>query len=297
MSSARIDSKRFSSSIPAATSGRGRSSSIRHRFISIGTARSYEQPGRKPGISRPGHALTHPCHTGRVASKYDNYWTGRAADLRAAVLQAASGEPATIDVRDLRLLGQRQSWSGAVVVRGRKAAPAETAHAVSLGRVVAAAGICEPWPDQAFRFAISQRGTLAVTLIGDARSVPPTGPRPGQGIVGAPMVHDTNLRFSAGCVSVGAAAGCSRIHTALAALPLWSHPANVPFTNGLYFFYERGEQSRHAPQGRVVRIGNHPRVQDRLFARLGEHYGASVSIPAFPNAQSTVFGREASEAA
>ena len=210
-----------------------------------------------------------------MASKYDNYRTGRAADLRAAVLQAASGEPATIDVRDLRLLGQRQSWSGAVVVRGRQAEPAETAHAVSLGRVVAAAGICEPWPDQAFRFAISQRGTLTVTLVGDARSVPPTGPRPGQGIVGAPMVHDTNLRFSAGCVSVGAAAGCSRIHTALAAQPLWSHPAHVPFTNGLYFFYERGEQSRHAPQGRVVRIGNHPRVQDRLFARLGEHYGAS----------------------
>jgi hypothetical protein len=29
----------------------------------------------------------------------------------------------------------------------------------------------------------------------------------------------------------------------------------------------------HAPQGRVVRIGNHPRAQGRLAARLGEHYG------------------------
>jgi len=157
----------------------------------------------------------------------------------------------------------------------RKAAPAETAHAVSLGRVVAAAGLCEPWPDQAFRFTVSQHGTLSVTLVGDAWAVSPTGPRPGQGIAGAPMAHDTHLPFSAGGVSMGAATGCSRVHAALAALPLWSHPEQVPFANGLYFFYERGEQSRHAPQGRVVRIGNHPLVQDGLPARLGEHYGAS----------------------
>lgn len=209
-----------------------------------------------------------------MASKYDDYWTGRAEDLRAAVLQTASGQPATIDVCDLRLLGQRQSWSGAVVVRGRKAAPAETAHTVSLGRVVAGAGICEPWPDQAFRFAVSQRGTLAVTLVGDAGSLPPAWPRPGQGKAGAPRVHDTDLRSSAGEARVGAAAGCSRVHAALTALPLWSHPTQVPFANGLYFFYERREQSTHASQGRVVRIGNHPRVKDRLSARLDEHYGA-----------------------
>jgi hypothetical protein len=208
-----------------------------------------------------------------MASQYDSYWTGRAEDLCAAVLQAASGQSATIDVRDLRMLGRRKSWSGKVVVRGREAAPAEMAHAVSLGRFVAVAGICEPWPDQAFRFAVSNRGMLTVTLADDARLVTPTESPPSPGMAAALRMHDTNPRSSAGGASVDPAAGCSRVHAALTALPLWSEPAQVPFANGLYFFYERGERSMHAPQGRVVRIGNHPQVQDRLRDRLREHYG------------------------
>jgi hypothetical protein len=210
-----------------------------------------------------------------MASRYDGYWTGKTEDLRAAVRRAASGQPATIDVRDLRLLGRRQSWSGAVVIPGHNAAPAETAHAVSLGQIVAVAGICEPWPDEAFRFAVGERGILTVTLVSSPGSVPPTRPRAGQGVAGVRGTRDTDLRFSAGAASAGAATGCSWAHAALAALPLWSHPAEVPFANGLYFFYERGEQSRHAPRGRVVRVGNHPRVKDRLPARLHEHYGAA----------------------
>ena len=45
-----------------------------------------------------------------------------------------------------------------------------------------------------------------------------------------------------------------------------------PFANGLYFFYEAGETSDHARAGRIVRVGNHPHTQDRLPARLREHY-------------------------
>jgi hypothetical protein len=40
----------------------------------------------------------------------------------------------------------------------------------------------------------------------------------------------------------------------------------------LYVFYERGETSPHAAKGRIVRIGNHPRTQDRLVPRLRDHY-------------------------
>src|SRR5260221_331296 len=80
---------------------------------------------------------------------------------------------------------------------------------------------------------------------------------------------------------VAAAAACARIHAVLAALPRWTNPADVPFTNGLYFFYERGQRSVHAPDGRIVRIGNHPRAQDRLVGRLKDHFNGRVGAKNF----------------
>ena len=65
---------------------------------------------------------------------------------------------------------------------------------------------------------------------------------------------------------------CEQINNMLRVLPLDSSPSEVPFNNGLYFFYEKGEISKHAPEGRIVRIGNHPRSQDNLKRRLRMHY-------------------------
>jgi hypothetical protein len=64
---------------------------------------------------------------------------------------------------------------------------------------------------------------------------------------------------------------CAAVHAALATLPAYSAPAQVPFHDGLYLFYERGETSAHAPGGRVVRVGNHPRSDGSLHRRLGQH--------------------------
>lgn len=58
----------------------------------------------------------------------------------------------------------------------------------------------------------------------------------------------------------------------LAALPAFEHPRDVTIKDGLYFFYEGGESSPHAPSGRVVRIGNHPRSDGTLVRRLRQHY-------------------------
>ncbi len=65
---------------------------------------------------------------------------------------------------------------------------------------------------------------------------------------------------------------CRTVHALLHQLPLWHEPAELPFRNGLYFFYERGERSHHGPNGRIVRIGNHPHSQGRLQDRLWDHY-------------------------
>lgn len=72
--------------------------------------------------------------------------------------------------------------------------------------------------------------------------------------------------------SLSAEDACHQIHSVLARLPLLASPADVPFGDGLYFFYENGETSEHAPGGRVVRVGNHPRSDGSLRKRLAQHF-------------------------
>ncbi len=149
------------------------------------------------------------------------------------------------------------------------------AHAVSLGRIVAASGVCAPWPERTFRFTVTQAGVLAIVMADRAvrDRVPPTSHHVRHSEIAAAARGDAADRGEDGG-HLDPATGCARIHTALAALSCWRQPAAVPFTNGLYFFYEQGEWSPHTPGGRVVRIGNHPRAQDRLVGRLEDHFNS-----------------------
>jgi len=74
---------------------------------------------------------------------------------------------------------------------------------------------------------------------------------------------------------------CHEIHSALQALPLLGSPVEVPFRDGLYFFYEDGERSEHAADGRVVRVGNHPNKQGGLVSRLRAHYTGNKNSSVF----------------
>ena len=74
---------------------------------------------------------------------------------------------------------------------------------------------------------------------------------------------------------------CAAIHDALESLPLLSSPTDVPCFDGLYFFYEDGETSRHAAAGRVVRVGNHPKKQACLVSRLRAHYSGNKNSSVF----------------
>ena len=74
---------------------------------------------------------------------------------------------------------------------------------------------------------------------------------------------------------------CREIHSALRALPLLASPAEVPFRDGLYFFYEDGERSEHAGEGRAVRVGNHPNKQGGLVSRLKAHYTGNKNSSVF----------------
>jgi hypothetical protein len=74
---------------------------------------------------------------------------------------------------------------------------------------------------------------------------------------------------------------CCKIHSLLDLLPLLTAPSQVPFLDGLYFFYEKGEESVHGPEGRVVRVGNHPRSDGNLIGRLRQHYWGNKNASVF----------------
>jgi len=74
---------------------------------------------------------------------------------------------------------------------------------------------------------------------------------------------------------------CLELHRLLSALPVYYSPSQVPFSNGLYFFYEKGEVSEHGPSGRIVRVGNHPRSSDGLIRRLRLHYSGNKNSSVF----------------
>jgi hypothetical protein len=99
-----------------------------------------------------------------MASKYDAYWGGQLYRIRAKLQLAATGAPAAVSVSDLPRLGARQSWHGIAEVRGQELPNSSGAHATSLGKQIAASGICEQWPHSTFRFTISaDGGVLTIT--------------------------------------------------------------------------------------------------------------------------------------
>ena len=65
---------------------------------------------------------------------------------------------------------------------------------------------------------------------------------------------------------------CRAVHELLEPLPVLGQPGGVSITDGQYFFYEDGESSGHASEGRIVRVGNHPRSDGTLVRRLRQHY-------------------------
>jgi len=205
-----------------------------------------------------------------VTSKYDGFWTDLLAELGEAVDLAAANQPVIVEIDGICSLGDRQSWYGAAIVRGTDLEHSAMAHMRSLGSVVAAAGVCSRWPDAAFRFTMSVdagRLTVARASRSSRRTSSDAAPTRSRG----PTLRPARPP-SAGARAVKPEAACDEIHQLLAQLPAHAAPGEVPFTNGLYFYYEDGERSAHGPSDRIVRVGNHPNAQDRLVGRLRDHY-------------------------
>ena len=207
-------------------------------------------------------------HTGGVASKYDLYWTARLGDIRGAVARAADGLPAVVTVPGLTSLGDRQSWHGVAEVRGVDITRSSMAHATSLGRTVAASGLCTPWPETTFRFTIPANGDILTINADEGRQmVWPAALR-------AARQEQTRPRNATAAGQAHAksdhahmadAAGPERFNLALDELAEIQHGRRTLRDahgtdgwprHGVYFFYEPGEV-RVDGRDRVVRVGTH----------------------------------------
>jgi hypothetical protein len=243
-----------------------------------------------------------------MVSKYDAYWTGRLEDIRAAVTRAAAGAPGVVELRGLSVAGERQSWYGVTEVRERDVIRSSMAHASSLGKIIAASGLCEAWPGSTFRFAVSAAGdVLAVSAAINPK--PPDATRP-RGREAAASVGPARSGEPAIMVPAGegsgaapAAAAAARFYALLGQLTeLLGGPrclrdcdgADRWPRQGVYFFFEPGE-ARPDGGDRVVRVGTHALTassQATLWGRLRQHRGhVGGSRPGGGNHRASVFRR------
>lgn len=224
-----------------------------------------------------------------MASKYDAYWTAHLDEISAAIQAAIRGSAGMVDVAGVRRLGDRQSWYGIAEVSGRLMTRSSMAHATSLGRTVAASGICAAWPERTFRFTIGATGMLAITTTVHRERPRPAaeghiGETPRDGISGpvATTLHrgylhaDNSADNQAGNTNhfylllneLTRRVGGSRLLRDCTGAQDWPR-------HGVYFFFEEGE-IRADGSRRVVRIGTHaltPTSRTTLWNRLSQHRG------------------------
>jgi hypothetical protein len=98
-----------------------------------------------------------------MTSKYDEFWRDRLPQLQTMIDRAAMGASPSQDVSTIQPLGERDSWNGTALVRGRTLLRSSNAHADALGEIVAKAGLCEAHQHLQFRFTISKTVVLTVT--------------------------------------------------------------------------------------------------------------------------------------
>jgi hypothetical protein len=245
-----------------------------------------------------------------VGSKYDSYWAGRLAEIRAAVECAANDLPAVAELPGLSDIGERQSWYGVAEVCGRDVTRSSMAHATALGKSIAASGLCAPWPRRRFRFTIATAGDLLTISAIDAprahraelavmaRGQAPaksaaTGSRRSGSAARKSPARDDRVRVSDG-------GAVERFYLALAELLQGPrrlrdcHGTDGWPRHGVYFFYESGEV-RADGGDRVVRVGTHALTatsQATLWGRLRQHRGhVGGSHPGGGNHRGSVFRR------
>jgi len=92
-----------------------------------------------------------------MTSKYDIFWICNLKQILALLEEAyAVGESGSLDVSEIKRYGNRENWSGTVVVSQQGHEKAGMAHARSLGNVILDQGLLEEFSGTKFRLSISK---------------------------------------------------------------------------------------------------------------------------------------------
>lgn len=238
---------------------------------------------RGMGVNPPPGSV----QTGGVGSKYDDYWSGQLPLIRAQLQIAAAGASAIVSLPDLTQLGARQSWYGVAEVHAEEMTRSSMAHATSLGRTVAASGICRQWPERVFRFTINAGGdALAITAPAGHLSGQPAGPgrRPQDRWQPVPQNGSAGRNRAPGLGEGNRQSDIDEFYRILdqltARLGGPQHLRDCTGSSGcppqgIYFFCEDGE-NRIDGSLRVVRVGTHALTatsKATLWSRLSQHRG------------------------
>jgi hypothetical protein len=224
--------------------------------------------------------------TGGVGSKYDDYWAGQLPQIHPQLQAAVSGRLAAVSVPDLTRLGTRQSWHGMAEVRAQEMTCSSGAHATSLGKAVAASGICRQWPGRVFRFTINTSGdVLTIRAMAD-HHCREGGPAPRPPAAGGGRRADADEFYRILDQLAARLGGPRRLRECTGS-------SGCP-PQGLYFFYENDE-NRASGSGRMVRVGTHALTQTSkatLWGRLRQHRGhLAGSDPGSGDHRASVFRR------
>lgn len=164
-----------------------------------------------------------------MASKYDEFWRSRTEGIRALIVDATGGLAASADFSAIRPHGGRASWAGSASVAEMRVIRSAMAHMTSLGRVVAEAGLCVPWPEETFVFSMNANCALTVRR----QSTPAASHRPNSGSIPTPVAADPVVQPIVEGGAVDPVDACRAIHEVHAALPSYTDPREMPFANGL----------------------------------------------------------------
>ncbi len=94
-----------------------------------------------------------------MVSKYDNYWRSRIEGIKRLLNEAyTTGSSGELDVSDIRSYGERDKggWYGVVEVYKDHIEKHDMAHARSLGKVMLAGRVLDPYESSGFRMVISK---------------------------------------------------------------------------------------------------------------------------------------------
>lgn len=209
-----------------------------------------------------------------MVSQYDSFWLSLMEDIHEGIIEAMNrNRSVSIDVRNITAYGKRNSWYGTVEVSSDGIKGGEMAHAMALGKMIMEHDFFKNIGDTSIKFKITNSLKLEI------------------GVVSGNLVKEkimpvtiTNKHVSSEKVIATPKSLVKTIYSLFEGLPLfdYSYDAKSLPKNGIYFFYENGEQCEIGGMitDRIVRIGTH-HADNRFRDRIRNHYKGNKNSSVF----------------